>query len=87
MVITHIGLGAKVAKLIDRKRTQAGKSVVALSNESGIPRATLIRRLNTGSGFTVEELELIANTMGTTAAALVTEAENTALAASSGEVA
>jgi hypothetical protein len=49
-------LAAEVASAIER----ADQSTLSVSNATGIPRTTLIRRLNGNSPFTVTELADIA---------------------------
>lgn len=49
----------------------ASVSTKALAEATGIPRTTLVRRLTGNSSFTVEELELIAQHFGSSAADLM----------------
>jgi transcriptional regulator with XRE-family HTH domain len=49
----------------------SGRSLVDISEATGIPRTTLLRRLTGRSPFTVEELGALATELGTTAHALI----------------
>lgn len=51
----------------------AGESEKSLAERTGIPRATLGRRLTGNSPFTVSELDALADHYATTTAALVSE--------------
>lgn len=48
-----------MAEAVGNAMHAAGETRLSLSEKSGIPRTTLIRRLNGHSAFTVDELEVI----------------------------
>lgn len=62
---------ARVAEAVRSRMTEQNVSQVSLSEATGIPRATLIRRLQGHSPFTVAELVAIANHLGVTASDLL----------------
>lgn len=66
-----IKLAAAVKAAIDH----AGETVLGVSEKSGIPRTTLLRRLGGTSPFTVAELELIAKVLDIAVSDLLSEAE------------
>lgn len=68
-------LTAPLAAVVNRKMKAAGLSTLKVSEETGIPRITLRRRLAAHRGFTLEEVGAIARVLHTTTTALVAEAE------------
>jgi transcriptional regulator with XRE-family HTH domain len=50
----------QVATAVTAATSEAGHSILALAEGTGIPRTTLLRRLSGRSSFTVAELEAIA---------------------------
>lgn len=66
---------APLAAAIRHEMRAAGLSVLKVSEETGIPRVTLRRRLVTNRGFTVEEVGAIAELLGTSASSLIATAE------------
>jgi len=58
-------LTATVAARVRDAIDSAGITHVGLSESTGIPRTTLIRRLNGFAPFTLEELEAVAHVLGT----------------------
>jgi predicted transcriptional regulator len=66
-------VGRVVAEMLD----QAGISRKRASEVTGIPRATLLRRLN-GASFQILELRAIAEMLGVTIAEIVSKAERPA---------
>jgi len=58
---------AAIAQVVEDLRTAAGTPEAQLSEATGIPRATLQRRLK-GSPFTVTELDAVATALDTDAA-------------------
>ena len=62
-------------RLVSHLMDEVGMSTLRLSEETGIPRTTLQRRLRTGSGFEVGEVHAIALALGTTASSLLRRAE------------
>lgn len=64
-----------VANAVVEAMEERGKSQLALSEATGIPRTTLLRRLAGLSPFTVSELEAIAGYLGVSASDLVQRAE------------
>lgn len=81
MDITRIGYTTAVASVVTDRIDAAGKSHLRISEETGIPRTTLARRLSGASPFTVAELSALAAALGTTPSALVADAEKHAVAA------
>jgi DNA-binding phage protein len=65
---------AAVAANVEKSIAAAGRSVLSVALETGIPRTTLDRRLRSNgvSPFSVTELKLIADLLGTTARDLTT---------------
>lgn len=61
------GTAQKVAAALDL----AGKSQLSVSEASGIPRTTLLRRLSGVSPFTVDELQRIADLLGVPVVSLI----------------
>jgi transcriptional regulator with XRE-family HTH domain len=57
-------LNDRVAQRVQAEMEAAGVTQLRLSEESGIPRATLIRRLRGQSSFNIDEVELIAKALG-----------------------
>ena len=76
MGTTDMGMGRAIADEIESRRTAAGKSILELSEETGIPRTTLMRRLKDGSQLEVNELSSIAKHLGTTLLDIVDSAES-----------
>lgn len=64
-----------VGPLVAARLASAGISVKAASEATGIPRATLIRRLSGHSPFDTTQLERIATLIGTKPSELMAEAE------------
>ena len=64
---------AGTAKRVTDAAMAAGKSQVALSDETGIPRATLIRRMDGHSPFNVLELGRVAVALGVSVSSLIDE--------------
>lgn len=54
----------------------AGMTQLGVSDATGIPRATLIRRLKGQSAFTIAELEAIAEVLGIAVSQLLVSAES-----------
>lgn len=67
-----------IARAVAVALTDSGLSQRAAAAASGIPLATLSRRLTGHSPFTVDELSILATLAGTTVSALVERAETTA---------
>lgn len=61
---------------------RSGRSQLSLSEESGIPRTTLLRRLSGATPFTVEELQRIADCLDVPVVSLLGPTDNTGRAAS-----
>ncbi len=61
----------RVAEAVREAVAARGISQIALSEATGIPRVTLIRRLNGHSPFTIAELAAIAEHLGVTVSDLV----------------
>ena len=61
---------------VRKAMTASGMSINGLAEETGIPYATLYRRINAvGAGFSVSELVAIARVLGTSFAELAARAE------------
>lgn len=67
-------LTQQVAARVQKAMESAGVSQLRLSEETGIARATLIRRLAGRSPFRVDELEAIAAVLECSAASLLAAA-------------
>jgi predicted transcriptional regulator len=67
----------EVARVVAEMLDQAGISRKRASEVTGIPRATLLRRLN-GASFQILELRAIAEMLGVTVAEIVSKAERPA---------
>lgn len=59
------------AQAVTEALKNSGKSQLSLSDESGIPRTTLLRRLSGASPFTVAELQRIADVLGVSVVSLL----------------
>lgn len=66
------GTAQRVAEALDR----AGKSHLSASEESGIPRTTLLRRLSGVTPFTVDELQRIADLLDVPVESLIQTTDN-----------
>ena len=67
-----------IARVVTEMLAEAGVSQLRTSESTGIPRATLIRRLSGVTSFQVAELEAIASLLGTSVSAIVARAEQDA---------
>lgn len=65
----------RIAGVVSQALEVRGLTVVALSDATGIPRTTLIRRLSGRSPFTVNELGEVADALGMTSTEILTAAE------------
>ena len=74
-----------VAEIINDELTSRGMAVIALAEKSGIPRTTLMRRLEYPNSypFTVAELAQISDVFGSRLSTIIQRAE--ALASKEGE--
>ena len=68
-------LTARTAMAVEAAIDAAGQSQLGVSDATGIPRTTLIRRLRGLSPFTIAELEAIAEVLGVTVSDLLSNAE------------
>lgn len=68
--IDSIQYSQAVAAKVDAARETAGLSVLALSEQSGVARSTLDRKLKGVGDFTVREIKALATALGLTAADL-----------------
>lgn len=69
-------LTSRLVGVINRQIQDTNLSVFSMAEKTGIPNATLHRRLtNHGRGLTVDEVVRIAAELGTTPTALVAQAE------------
>lgn len=60
----------RLTEAITARMGARGLTEAALADASGIPRVTLRRRLTTGRGWTVDEIDRIADALGTDPGAL-----------------
>lgn len=70
-------LTTRTAAAVSAAIEAAGQTQLGVSEATGIPRATLIRRLRGLSPFTVAELEKIAEVLDTRVSILMGSAETT----------
>lgn len=68
-------LTGRTAMAVEAAIDAAGQSQLGVSDATGIPRTTLIRRLRGQSPFTIAELESIAECLGVTVSDLLASAE------------
>lgn len=69
-------LTSRLVGVINRQLQGKNLSVISVAEKTGIPHVTLRRRLTShGRGLTVDEVVRIAAELGTTPAALVSQAE------------
>ena len=64
-----------IIRAITHQMETTGTSLLQLSKATDIPRSTLQRRLRTGRGLQLEEINRIAAALGTTPTRLITQAE------------
>lgn len=64
-----------IIRAITHQMEATGTSLLQLSKATDIPRSTLQRRLRTGRGLQLEEINRIAAALGTTPTRLITQAE------------
>lgn len=64
-----------IIRAITHQMETTGISLLQLSKDADIPRSTLQRRLRTGRGLQLEEINRIAAALGTTASQIITQAE------------
>lgn len=65
----------EVSRVVGQRLAAAGVSTQRASVETGIPRATLIRRLQGTSSFQITELSAIATLLGVSMSDITAEAE------------
>jgi len=70
-------LTSRLVDVINQQIQASNLSVTEMIEKTGIPKVTLHRRLRTGHGLTIAELESLADQLNTTPAALMTQAEAT----------
>ncbi len=68
----------RVAVAVREAIEQAGQTTLGISEATGIPRVTLIRRLGGTTAFKVDELALIAAALDVPVSALTSPAERVA---------
>lgn len=68
-------LTSRLVDVINQQIQASDLSVTEMIEQTGIPKVTLHRRLRTGHGLTIAELESLANQLNTTPASLMTQAE------------
>lgn len=64
-----------IIRAITHQMETTGTSLLQLSRDTGIPRSTLQRRLRTGRGLQLDEIDRIAAALGTTATHIIQQAE------------
>ena len=64
-----------IIRAITHQMETTGTSLLQLSRDTDIPRSTLQRRLRTGRGLQLDEIDRIAAALGTTASQIITQAE------------
>ena len=64
-----------IIRAITHQMETTGISLLQLSKDADIPRSTLQRRLRTGRGLQLEEINRIAAALGTTASHIIQQAE------------
>lgn len=64
-----------IIRAIEAQMAATDTTILQLSKEADIPRSTLQRRLRTGRGLQLEEINRIAAALGTTASQIITQAE------------
>lgn len=64
------------ARAVNLALESAGKSQLSASEQTGIPRTTLLRRLSGVSPFTVDELQRIADLLGVPVHSLIETTDN-----------
>lgn len=67
----HMDTTTATAAKVEQARERAGISRLALSEATGIPRSTLIRKLNGHQSFTVGDIDVIAQALRVDPATLV----------------
>lgn len=68
----------RISRVVTQMLEQAGVSQKAAAEATGIPRATLIRRLSGHSPFQTTELEAVAALLGVNVSDIVLAAEHVA---------
>ena len=64
-----------IIRAIEAQMAATDTTILQLSKDADIPRSTLQRRLRTGRGLQLEEINRIAAALGTTASQIITQAE------------
>lgn len=64
-----------IIRAITHQMEATDTSLLQLSRDADIPRSTLQRRLRTGRGLQLEEINRIAAALGTTASHIIQQAE------------
>ena len=64
-----------IIRAITHQMEATGTSLLQLSRDADIPRSTLQRRLRTGRGLQLDEINRIAAALGTTATHIIQQAE------------
>lgn len=64
-----------IIRAITNQMVATDTTILQLSKDADIPRSTLQRRLRTGRGLQLEEINRIAAALGTTASQIITQAE------------
>ena len=74
-MITTATVTGVITTVLQEVMDTAGMSELRLAEETGIPRSTLRNHLKRGRGYSIEEVIAVAQTLGTTASALIAAAE------------
>ncbi|MDO5049971.1 MAG: helix-turn-helix transcriptional regulator [Actinomycetaceae bacterium] len=81
---TPLAITEAVATVIAELLREQRKTSLQLSEDAGIPRATLSRRLNHYSPFTTDELERIGRVLNTPVSVIIARAEGITRAVNEG---
>ena len=68
-------ISRETAALVQAALDVAGRTPLGVSEHTGIPRTTLLRRLTGTSPFTVAELEMIADFLGVPLLSLIPDTD------------
>jgi transcriptional regulator with XRE-family HTH domain len=68
-------LAIRMAVAVETAIAEAGQTHLGVSEATGIPRTTLLRRLKGQSSFAVDELERIAEVIGVPVSQILAKAE------------
>lgn len=75
MYCVRMDISRETAALVQAALDVAERTPLAVSEHTGIPRTTLLRRLTGTSPFTVAELEMIADFLGVSLLSLIPDTD------------